>query len=106
MRDEKYIPLSLWVGTFNQGAMQPPERLGPWLPLDGYDIVVVGYQQCQEEDWVEHLRANMSDDMFPIAANHAAGIKTLVAVHRKHVHAVTYVETEAEGTGIAHLGYI
>jgi hypothetical protein len=105
VRDEKYVPLSIWVGTFNQGSMEPPEQLAPWLPRSGYDVVVVGYQGCQEDEWIEHLRANMSDDMFPIAANHAAGIKTFVAVHKKHVHAVTYVEAEAEGTGIAHVGY-
>ncbi len=105
VRDEKYIPLSLWVGTFNQGSMEPPEQLAPWLPTSGYDIIVVGYQGCQEDEWVEHLMQNLGDDMFPIAAEHAAGIKTFAAVHKKHVHAITYVEAEAEGTGIAHLGY-
>lgn len=105
VRDEKYIPLSIWVGTFNQGTMEPPEVLAPWLPTSGYDIIAIGYQGCQEDTWVDHLMQNLDSEMFPIAANHAAGIKTLVAVHRKHVHAITYVEAEAEGTGIAHVGY-
>ena len=105
VRDEKYIPLSIWVGTFNQGSMPPPDKLAPWLPRSGYDIVVVGYQGCQEDEWVEHLMQNLGDEMFPIAASHEAGIKTFAAVHKKHVHAITFVETSSRGTGVGGVGY-
>lgn len=46
-KDEDYIPLSIYVGSWNMGNQPPPPKLSPWLPREGYDIVAVGVQNCQ-----------------------------------------------------------
>eukprot|EP01049_Picozoa_sp_SAG25_P005295 SAG25_NODE_358_length_9173_cov_7.599515_5_plen_229_part_00 len=108
-RDEQFIPLSIWVGTLNLSNNKPPASLDPWLQKEGgYDIVAMGYQGCQEfEDyeWMGHLIENMGPDMVPVGAYEAGAIRSLVAVNKRHLHAVTHVEAERCATGVAHLGF-
>ena len=47
----------------------------------------------------------MGPDMIPVGAYDAGAMRLIVAVHAKHVHAVTHVEAERESTGFAHLGF-
>ena len=107
-RDEQHIPLSIWVGTFNLSNNKPPDALHPWMPQSGYDVCAIGYQSCQEFDgfeWLPHLRENLGPEMIAIGAYEAGSLRCCVAVHKKHLHAVTHVECERFAVGVGHVAF-
>ena len=118
-------PLRIWIGSWNMGDAAPPsdlEELGRWIPLQGYDLYVVGTQECMykpksatadetpeamgsgcEADWFARVQNLLGNEFVRVCGLSLMGIRLLILVHRTKWFKISNVQKSTEACGIANL---
>ncbi|GCC22150.1 hypothetical protein chiPu_0000535 [Chiloscyllium punctatum] len=112
--------ISIFIGTWNMGAANPPKSIASWLMSKGlgrtrdettasipHDIYVIGTQENSlgDKEWVDFLRAGIKDvtelDFKVIATHSLWSIKIAVLIKPDHENRVSHINMSSVKTGIA-----
>ena len=39
--------IRIWMGSWNMGDAPPPSEIDDWIPKIGFDLYVIGVQECE-----------------------------------------------------------
>lgn len=114
--DEKQHQLpkaKLFIGTWNVGNKPPPEDLSAWIPKQGYDLYIIGTQECEykhrggysscKEDWEGTLKQHFGNAYQLVVAHEMWEMRIAVFASAEFVKHITHVEASKEATGAAHV---
>ncbi|XP_060688431.1 phosphatidylinositol 3,4,5-trisphosphate 5-phosphatase 2-like [Hemiscyllium ocellatum] len=112
--------ISIFIGTWNMGAANPPKSIASWLMSKGlgrtrdettatipHDIYVIGTQENSlgDKEWVDFLRAGIKDvtelDFKVIATHSLWSIKIAVLIKPDHENRISHINMSSVKTGIA-----
>uniref|UniRef100_A0A7S4JKZ5 Inositol polyphosphate-related phosphatase domain-containing protein n=1 Tax=Paramoeba aestuarina TaxID=180227 RepID=A0A7S4JKZ5_9EUKA len=95
------------------GDAPPPPTLDPWLPRGGYDIVVIGVQECEytarqphdtcEADWFSCVQDHMGRAYVKLAGTSLLSIRLCVLVKRSIYYRITNIQLDTIATGIGNV---
>jgi len=102
---------SLFVFSWNMGQRAPDNAsLKQVLTVTGFDIVVVGVQECDyaprgnartaEADWFRTVESMLEGSYVRVAATSLRYIRLQIFVSKPNAHKITKVQELTEGTGI------
>jgi hypothetical protein len=111
--------LSIFTTTWNVGNTSPPRstELHKWIPVDQYDVYVVGVQECKydfnrnvykdsntcRDDWIMGLGMHLGREYTCIKYHSLWEIRLCVFVLNKHLPRVQGVSFHKEATGIGNV---
>ena len=106
-----YVPVRIFVGTWNLGNKPPPDSLDAWVPVgERYDIYAIGTQESQylpragfetcERDWITTLETHMGEEYVRVDYGSMWEIRLAVFVRAEHQGRISSLERSAEATGI------
>lgn len=108
--------LSLFVTTWNVGNEPPPLSLTDWMPTQGYDLFVIGAQECTftpctdisgrplyastESAWVGCLTAHLSHEYVLVSSLSLREIRLVIFARASCARHIKNVTTDTVATGI------
>lgn len=79
---DKHEEIRIWTATWNMGDAPPPSELDSWIPRSGFDLYVIGTQECSytpkgmedadnptgcEADWFGRIQNYLGTDYIRVS---------------------------------------